>query len=368
MTAITQPDYTSPYVDSAPPRPQGSRLLRLPAPAEPAGRRRLFVALALAAAVGFFLLVHAYFAPGPGNPGIDENAYLVAGKNFANHFTTGMRPSTPYAYVGPMWIRTDDGWYYPKYPLGVPLLNAVAIWATGGTSNEAAFYVSPVCGALAVLAMFFLTRALAGSFFALLGAVLLATNPTLLHLSLTPSSHAPDICFALWGMVAALHWWRTGRTWAGIAGGLLLGFTVSIRYTEGLLVLPLAFAVAMTIRWRDWRTYVRAAVPVIAWAVPVAALAAYNLASSGHLTGYDSTNESIGFSWRDLQNKWQYTIQQLHLYGLFFVFPLGILGMLLMLARGWWRVGVLMLLWFVPSVLLYMAYYWGQQMPGIAYL
>src|SRR5688500_2294660 len=103
---------------------------------------RVFTALAFVVSFAFFAFLLAYHQPGPGQPGIDENAYLVGGKFFAQSFTTGIKPAEPYAYVGPMWVRTDDGWYYPKYPAGVPLLNAIAIWLTGGSRYEAAYYVS----------------------------------------------------------------------------------------------------------------------------------------------------------------------------------------------------------------------------------
>lgn len=394
MGAVLSPIPESPKSTASP-----SRLLELPVALEPTWQRRVCELLAIAVVVGFFLLVHAHFAPGPGNPGIDENAYLVAGKNFAHHFTTGMHPSSPYAYVGPMWIRTDSGWYYPKYPIGVPILNAVAIWISG-FHNNAAFYTSPVCAALAVFAMFLLMRAIAGSWAGVLAAVALATNSTVLSLALVPSSHAPAICFSLWGMYVLLRWWRTGRVWLGIAAGLILGFAVTVRYTEGMLLFPLmqwpqewvqwmkgsgtgkvAYAVLrclpvgplgivalLTIRWKNWRSYVRAAVPLAAWAIPVGYLLIFNRVTIGSLTGYDPTNESIGFTVAEFCNKWETTVQQLHLYGLFFLLPLGVLGMLVMFNKSWWRLGLFLALWFLPGAALYTAYYWGQRTPGVAYL
>src|SRR4029079_15494892 len=126
-----------------------------------------------------------------------------------------------------------------------------------------------------------------------------------------------------------------------IAAGLLLGFTVSIRYTEGLIALPMAAAALMTIEWRNWRSYVGAAVPFVAWLVPVAALLVFNRLTIGTLTGYDSSHESTGFTVAQFQDKWECTLQQLHVYGLFFVLPLGVLGMLLMLlGRATWRIGL----------------------------
>src|SRR5258706_4827462 len=82
-----------------------NRLLVLPELGEPAWKRRLFCALGLGISVAFFLVVLAYFAPGPGTPGIDENAYLVGGKNMAQRLSPGIHPSNAFSYVGPTWIR-----------------------------------------------------------------------------------------------------------------------------------------------------------------------------------------------------------------------------------------------------------------------
>lgn len=372
-----------------------TRLLTLPALDEPRWKRNLFTVLGLGVAGAFFFFVISFFAPGPGTPGIDENAYLVAGKSVAQHFTPGINPATPYGFVGPMWVRAKDGWYYPKYPAGVPVLGAVAIWIGGGHNNLAAVYVSPVCAALAVLAMFFLTRTIAGSFLALLGAIALATNSTMLHLALIPSSHAPDICFVLWGMYALVSSWKSGKLWVGIAAGFLLGYAVTIRYSEALLLFPLypievdklahpighklfymvrflpigplGLVCITGMRWKKFGSYLRAAAPLIAWAVPVGLLVWFNWRTLHTITGYDATRESTGFTIEEFKSKWEYTIQELYLYGMFFVLPMGILGMLLMFARAW-KMALLMVLWFVPSVLLYTAYYWGENSPGVGYL
>ncbi len=341
--------------------------IALPFQTESATTRLIYLLLALAITVAFFYVLLTFYAPAPGDPGIDENAYLVGGKNFAGHLSPGLHTSTPYAYVGSMWIRAKSGVYYPKYPAGIPALDAIAIWLTPGHSNLAAFIVSPVCAALAVLGLFFFTRVLAGSFLALLAMIALAANPTHLELALIPSSHAPAICFAVWGMYCLLCWLGRGRILTGVAAGFLLGYTFTIRYSEGLLLLPLAAAVLMRIRWTNPISYLRAAVPVVAWAIPVGALLLFNYITTHHLTGYDSTNESTGFTFAEFKSKWEMTVHQLNMYGLFLLFPLGVVGMLVMFDRAW-RFATLVLLWLVPGLLLYMAYYWGRQIQGVGYL
>jgi hypothetical protein len=410
------------------------RLLDLPVDPESNAKRFFYVLVALTIATLYFLMLMRFFAPAPGLPGIDENAYLVAGKNLAAHGTPGMTQPNPYSFVGSMWIRTANGWYYPKYPAGVPLLNAIAILMGGSSGKFLAFYVSPLCAAGAILGMFFLGRAVAGSFLGLMGMIILASNPTLSWFANVPGSHAPAVFFSIWGMVFLLAWWKSGKWWVGVLAGLALGYTFTTRYSEGLLILPLLAACIATVRyekfswiragihagifaavdavfiiatvrtshataiihpdaapstamlasgivlgslaiayfigvlvWGQWRLVLRALVPVAAWFAVVGGLLLFNRMGSGHWTGYDSTNESSGFTYTEFMNKWEFTTQQLYMYGLFLVLPLGLMGMALMFQRSW-KLALVMLLWFVPGVILYTAYYWGTQAPGIGFI
>jgi hypothetical protein len=358
-------------------------------------KRNLFMLIALAITGGLWFFLHSFLAPAPGRPGIDENAYLVAGKNIAQHLTTGFKPSDDYQFVGAMWVRTSKGWYYPKYPFGLPLLNAIPVLVG---HREWAFEISPVCVSLAVLGMFFLARDVVGSFYALLAMIVLAMGPTTLQLADLPDSHAPALCFVVWGMLFLWRWWKTGRWQLGMLAGLLLGFAVTIRYTEALLLFPLyslevvrfdqfigpklipilkvlgvlplgpiGIAAISRTRWKNWRSYASAAVPVISWAVPVGALVLFNWFSMGHLTGYDDTNESRGFSIDYLINKWDFSVYQIYLFGLFVFLPLGVAGLISMYGSAR-RMALLLSLWFVPGALLYTAYYWGANLPSVGFL
>ena len=151
------------------------RLLPMRTDPEAGWKRKIFLVLALLVAGGYGFFLSSYWTPAPGRPGIDENGYLLGGRNLAEHGTIGFKPSDDFQFVGAMWIRTSAGtvlppailpeflrqrlavhtkesWYYPKYPAGVPLLNAIAIRLGG---NDWAFAVPPVCATLAVLGIFF---------------------------------------------------------------------------------------------------------------------------------------------------------------------------------------------------------------------
>jgi hypothetical protein len=215
--------------------------------------------------------------------------------------------------------------------------------------------------------MFFLARPIVGSFYAVLAMIVLSMGQTTLELSLVPNSHAPALCIVMWGMVLLMRWWKHGNWIVGALAGLLLGYVVTIRYSEGLLILPIAIAAIFRVRWKSRRTYLRAAVPILAWLIPVMALALYNRFTLGHLTGYTSTNESVGFSWAHFRNKWNFAVYQISLFGVFAFVPLGVGGFLLM-CRSNWRESLLLAAWFFPGTLLYIAYYWGLDVPQVWYL
>src|SRR5207247_5081711 len=124
--------------------------------------------------------------------------------------------------------------------------------------------------------------------------------------------------------------------------GLLLGYAVTVRYTEALLLFPLyplqvlrsdqfigpkllpvlkvvgllpvgaiGIAAISRVKWGIARSYLSAAAPVIGWIAPVAALVLFNWFTVGHLTGYDSTNESSGFSIKYFVDKWDFAVSQI---------------------------------------------------------
>jgi 4-amino-4-deoxy-L-arabinose transferase-like glycosyltransferase len=315
---------------------------------------------------GYLSWILAYNASA--HPGVDQNGYQVGGKLFADTFSTGTQPPSPFSYVGWMWVVTKDGWFYPKYPLGLPVINAALIWI-GGREHGVnwAYLVSPYAIAFSLLAMFFMARMAAGSFAGFVAMILLGMSPATLILANNSNSHAPCLAFVTWGMLLVLWWWQHGSWWRGLLGGFLLGYAVTIRYTEGLLLVPLLFVCLTRVRWRSLQSWIRCGIPVIGWAVPCVLLVAYNLGAMGTITGYDTTNESTGFSVDNFKKTWEFAVAQLHDIGLYFVLPLALLGMLLVV-RWNWKLGVFMLLWFFPGTLLYFSYYWGLNTPGVAYL
>ncbi len=338
----------------------------LPQP-EPLRPRRIFLVVALLAAAGFFAVLHAYWVPA--DPNVDENAYLVAGKLLARTGSPGFVPPDPYALVGKMWIGTADGRFYPKYPLGQPLLVAAAIKTLG---LSAAFAVNPLLMALALLGVFLLVREAAGSPAGLLAMLALGLSPVVLAEANDPDSHAASLAFTVWGMFLLLRWWRTGKLAPAALAGLLLGYSAIVRYTEGLLLLPLLLVVLFRLGRRPAdeerrRSLYAAAALLAGWAAPIAAQVAFNLRALHSLTGYDTTHESTAFSTAYFAHNWQLTARQLFTLGLPLLLPLAVLGLALLAWRRP-RLGIVLWAWLLPNTLLYTAYYWALENDGVNFL
>lgn len=337
-----------------------------PLVSEPVLDRWLYWLLALLAVAGYFVAMHTYWSPA--HPGTDQNGYLVGGKYFAGTGSTGFTPSDPYAFVGRMWVQAENGRFFPKYPLGLSVIYAAAM-KIGGAKHGLAltFMISPAAMTFALAATFLLLRIAVGSFAALLGTLLVATSPVAIGLTNNPNSHATAACLIAWGIYLLVCWWQCNGLARAIGAGLLLGSAVTIRYTEGLVVLPLIIVALLNLRWRSARSWIETASLGAAWALPVVILLAYNWFSFHHLTGYDPCNESTGFSWEYFKDNWETMTRQLYNTGLFFVLPFSVLGLMWMW-RWNWRVALLLCAWILPCLLLYTAYYWAPDTAWIGYL
>ncbi len=361
---------------------------------ESRGRRWFYLALALLLTAGFFNLTDAYWTPAHG--GVDQNGYLVGGKMLAETGSMALEPRDaagqldPYQFVGRMWIGAELGTaaerYYPKYPIGLPLLYAGALRLGGdgrdadisalpaGNFREAlgpwlVYRVSPVAMTLAVLGVFFLARPILGSLGSLLAAIVVGVSPVTLALSDNPNSHAATLCFVTWGMVALLAWWRRGPAqpwtslWRPALAGMLLGYAVTIRYTEGLLLLPMLAIALFNLSPQKIRSWLAGVTLLAGWALPVVALLVHNRMAFHAWTGYDPTNESSGFAWAYFADNWRTMLAQLHDTGLAFVFPLALAGLLAMFVYRW-RLALVLTAWVLPNLLIYTFYYWAPDRAG----
>ncbi len=170
--------------------------------------------------------------------------------------------------------------------------------------------------------------------------------------------------------------------------------SVTIRYTEGLLLLPMGIVVLFVL----WETYgaVLSVVGVLAsvsmltrslhptlqrpsnpfsnpsssshpWAIPVGALLLVNKAYFDSWTGYDPTHERHGFFHGLISSKTgTRCCAQFYVTGLMFVFPLAVIGLVVWFRHDWRRATV-MAAWAVPCVFIYTVYYWAPDTLAIGY-
>jgi hypothetical protein len=368
--------------------------------AEPRYRRWLYHLVALALAAAYFWVAMQYWVPAHG--GVDQNGYLYGAKRLLETGSMAVKPVDPYAFVGRMWVTgAEPGVYYPKYPIGLPAIYAVAL-AIGGV--KLVYLVNPIAMSLALLATYHIVSRWVGAFYGLLALLVVATSPVTMGLTNNPNSHATALCTVAWGMALLLSWWQSPKIgwapWARvIAAGLLLGTAVTIRYTEGLLLLPIASvalfacydAHAGRLRWKrnqqtgdpanadappdasatarwSWKRepLLQAIALFIAWAIPVGALLAVNMSYFGSPTGYDPTNESTGFLWAHFAENWDTMLRQFYMTGLMFLFPIAMIGLAVWFRHDV-RPALVMTAWALPCVFIYTVYYWAPDSLAIGY-
>jgi hypothetical protein len=160
----------------------------------------------------------------------------------------------------------------PSYAPGYPLLIAMAQIAGGYCAG---FVVVPVCGALAILAIYALgRRVFEGHTRALGGAALLAASPVFLYQLMNPMSDVPVT--AAWTMALASAVWNLP-----LCAGLAAGAAVAIRPNLVAVVVVLFAWLALT----DRRAVLRAGLGVAPAIVGIAWLNA-RLYGSPFTSGY----------------------------------------------------------------------------------
>ncbi|MEI6085304.1 MAG: glycosyltransferase family 39 protein, partial [Verrucomicrobiota bacterium] len=332
---------------------------------------------AAAVVVGFFGVLLAGFYV-PAYNGTDENGYMCSARRIALTGNSAKYTAHPLEFVSHNVVQVEAGIFYAKYPLGYPWLCAAA-YRLGGPA--AAFLVSPILAALALVGMFLLARSLVGAFAAVLATVLLATNPLHALFGLTALSHAAAVCFAVWAMFFLWRWTeRGGWVNAALAGGLA-AYTYTVRYSEALLALPvLAMVVWRYVSLPEGATPTERTAQVRQWRREVLAMLAGVVVCAGPLwihhwlafgapwkNGYDLCGESTGFGWKWFQENWWTMLTRLNSPGLLLIFPLGLIGLAYVAVHEPKR-GTLLGLWVLPSVLIYTAYYWAPTGEGRGYV
>jgi hypothetical protein len=183
----------------------------------------------------------------------------------------------------------------PTYAPGLPILMAIFMTATGECG---AFLVTPVCGALLVVLTFTLGLRVSGRGTGTLAALLTASSPTILLMTLWPMSDVPAATFWVMSLVLASR--PPSYLSAGLAG-IAAGIAILIRPNLApLVVFPAGVVVwraagAAGVRIRRVVTFVLACAPFVV----LVAWVNHDLYGSFLLSGYGEAS-SI-YQWQNLR-------------------------------------------------------------------
>jgi hypothetical protein len=151
-------------------------------------------------------------------------------------------PEPPWVF-SPLGYRPwPDGTLVPTYSPGLPMMQAAVKFVAGHCS---VFLISPVCGALLVLATFGIGRQLGSNLVGLIGAWFVATSPAVLDMGIIPMSDVPVA--ALWACVFWLLLCRSAG--AALGAGLLTALAVLVRTN----LAPLAGVCWCWLAYGAWR-------------------------------------------------------------------------------------------------------------------
>ncbi len=200
------------------------------------------------------------------------------------------RTFTPLGYRA-----APDHTIVPTYAPGMPILMAIFMKAIGECG---AFFVTPFCAAGLVLLTFVLGVQVSGRGTGALAALLTASSPTILLMTLWPMSDVPAATFWLMSLVIAL---RPSSPAAAALSGISAGIATLIRPNLAPLVLFSAGLVTWrppshaSLRMRRLIAFALACAPLVA----VVAWVNHDLYGSFLTSGYGDTS-SI-FRWQNLR-------------------------------------------------------------------
>jgi hypothetical protein len=280
-------------------------------PAATLARAAPWIAALAALSVTTIAIRHGAFVAG----GSDAYGYLSEAYGWA-------RGELPRPYAIPLtlpvarsdWLQTPLGYWpgtaphtiVPSYAPGLPLLMAMAIRIANPIGP---YLLVPLSAGLFVWGTFLLGRRMAGSTSGLAAALLAATSPIALFMSLQPMSDVPSA--AIWTGAAAAASGRTRRD--TIVAGLCAALGILVRPNlVPLAILPLAFHLKRGFRLKaeatkgaadEWRL---AAIYCAMWLPAAIAIAALNTYwyGSPFLSGYGDPHAlySVGNVWPNLRH------------------------------------------------------------------
>lgn len=312
-----------------------------------------------------FLFLSIYFVPV--YTGVDPNGYHGSARCYLEKGDFGYDPADDFTFIGRMWVLSDNGRYYAKYPPFYPWLCAEAQRFFG---RGADLWLNPFFILMTLPGIYLLGRAFGLGRWSIAGPLILAVNPVFIFYGLRQVSHPSSLFFITWGYaLLGLGLYNKKRYWmitAIISAGLMIGFSAGIRYTNVLLVLPGLFLTVIALKEKKYLPLISLLAGI---AVPWLVLGFFHWEAFGApwRTGYDLTSEQGGFSLRYFLDNVRFYIMGISGEGLGPVLLPAVAGYLL-LCRKKPISAVFLGLWIWPLLLLYIAYYWAPDQRHIGFL
>jgi hypothetical protein len=305
---------------------------------------------------------------------VDSQGYFLMAKSFSEGRWPRWADDIG-MFRGHVWVDTVDGQVAAKYSPGAPLLLAIGYKLNG---YDGAMWTNTVLAVIGLIAFFLLAWDLFDPAIAAICTFIWAFCPALLYYSQYPLGHGAELCIIPLAMMFTVRWGRTGLVAFAIAAGLCVGFMPLVRPTTALIWPAAAiayFACGGWARWMAWREGLPEDEPswrrglrvlwrnrdvfafVIALAIPLAWAAVYDRTLFGKAwwTGYHLTGEDAAFDWTDMR---KHVTTVLQIRGFLLedgIWLLCVLGLFLRFRRN--GLGWMLAIWAVPSLLLYLGYY-----------
>jgi hypothetical protein len=312
--------------------------------------------LLLLLVLGYALFLWRFYAPAISTP--DANGYFAQGSLIAQTGRAWFVPESPTQYVGLHWLLGDEGRFFSRYAPGM----GVAVAAIGRVLPiEYGTLVNPLCALAALIGLYGLARVYLPAGWSVLAPALLGLNALFARYAIAGDAHMPPAALLVLGLWALARWSRDGGAWRIALAGLLLGAIPTVRYPEAIFGPGVAVFVLLHARTRR-PILLHALAGAAGAAIPLGLLAARNQAAFGAFwrTAYALTNEQTGFSWDYFRAHFTQYLRFVQSDGAGLLFAFGLAGMALLPARRETRpLGLAAALMAIPSMLLYMAYYWA---------
>jgi len=323
------------------------------------------IIITLGLCIFHFIFLLYFFSPAISTP--DAQGYFAQGKIIAKYGHSYFIPQNNLQYIGPHWHSLDGQKYFTAFPPGFPCLIAIAYKLFGADST---FLINLILASISLLIFFFLCKNWLPNNWSLAATFFLAINPFYNEHALFGDSHISLIFFFLLSLLFLIQTIKTNNSIYGILAGMTIGIVPTIRYAEfvlcfvfGCYILWLFFA-----RRISTKTLISIVIGVL---TPLLPLAIHNQIAFGKFwaTGYGLSNAPASFGFNYLIEHFIPFLAMLVTTGMGILFPLSIIGFVILLKNSDTRsITVYLLSSTIMSTLLYMAFRCPPDQQSMRYL